>query len=164
MKKVLLAINGDTPTQTIFRYAVDLCRRMKADLDIIQFIKEKKIPGCISSTRKKMESLNRIMEDSFAGIAFAEENFRDEGIEIATGISPPLKHLIEQDKPDVLKQVTLGDGDLETELSGYIENRKNIVLTIFDPSSESRKRRLKNRIKIKLLRQKLCVPVVVVKS
>lgn len=164
MKKVLLAINGDTPTKTIFRYAVDLCRRMKADLDIIQIIKEKRITDCISSTKKKVESFNRAMEDSFAGVAFAEENFQAEGVEITTGISPPLKHLIEQDKPEVLKQVTLGNGDLETELSIYIENRKNVVLTIFDPSSEERKRRLKNRFKIKLLRKKLCVPLVVVKT
>lgn len=164
MKKVLLAINGDIPTHSIYSYSVDLCRRMKAGLDIVQFLKENKLTDCISSTKKKVGSLGRFVEDSFAGVAFAEENLPQTGLNIAAGISPPLKYLILEDNPDVLNSVTLSEGELETELSELVEDRKDIVLAIFDPSTEKRRHEVKGSHKIKLLRKKLCVPLVVVKN
>jgi len=55
MKQVLLAIDGDIPTDSVFQYAVGLCRRIQAQLNILQFVKKKSLTQCISSTKKKVE-------------------------------------------------------------------------------------------------------------
>ena len=38
MEKVLLAIDGIYPNRKILEYAVDLCKRIKAELNILQVI------------------------------------------------------------------------------------------------------------------------------
>ncbi|MBW2197633.1 MAG: universal stress protein, partial [Deltaproteobacteria bacterium] len=39
MEKVLLAIDGMTPDRKAFRYAIALCKRIRAELSIFQIIR-----------------------------------------------------------------------------------------------------------------------------
>lgn len=124
MKRVLLAINGDIPTNPIFNYAVGLCKRISADLDILQFINAQKL---------------------------------------SKRISFQLKNLLQTYKPGVSCTVALSAGTPETELSEYIEAHKDIVLTVFDPSTGQKHKNRNDRVMLKLLREKLTVPLVIVK-
>ena len=50
MKKILLAVDGISPDPKAFRYAVELCKRIKAELNVFQIID----PGKYSEYLKKM--------------------------------------------------------------------------------------------------------------
>ena len=184
MKTVLLAINGEHPSHAAFDYAVGLCRRMRAELNILQFIKTRKIARCLSSTRKKVSHLNRMLENSFAGAAFAEEGMPDVTAQFMHGMSKPLKNLLEENPTDVHCNVELSSGDPEIELSEFIEERHDIVLTIFDPAQDGKidsnstdlkntdlkktgpkKRAAKSsRSLVKSLKKKIHIPLVVVEA
>lgn len=164
MKTVLLAINGDSPTDSTFQYAIGLCRRIRADLNILQFVKGKNLVHCIASTRQRVGAINRFMEDSFAGAAFAEHGLPEISDEIMSGISDPLKKLLQSDHPDIFCTVALSLGNPATELSPYVDKHRKIVLTIFDPSTGEKSQSMRSTAMVKLLKKQLCVPLVVLKT
>ena len=164
MKQVLLAINGDIPTNSIFQYSVGLCKRMSAELNILQFIQNRKLTHCISSTKKRVGRLSKVLEDYFAGAAFAEQGVFYMADEFLSGVSDPLKELIKFNKTGMQFKVTLSGGDPETELSNYIDNHQEIVLTIFDPSQGMRNQPKQYLATVEQIRKKLYIPLVVVKS
>jgi hypothetical protein len=163
MKQVLLAINGDTPTNTVFTYAIDLCARIQTELYILQFVDKKKWTKCLVSAQTRGRHLNRRMENSFAGVAFAEEGLFRMADEIMSGVSSPLKDLLALNHGPVPVKVALSQGCPETDLSPYIEEHQNIILTIFDPSKNVTGRSGKTREIIQQIKRNLCVPLVVVK-
>ncbi len=162
MKQVLLAINGDIPTNSVFQYAVSLCTRISADLKILQFIGGRKLTQCLSSTKKKVRSIGHFLEDSFAGIAFAEHGEFYMADEILSGVSEPLKEMLTLNDSCVSFTVILSDGEPETDLSRYIEENRDIVLTIFDPSVDTPVQPGLNLAIIDQIKQNLSVPLVVV--
>ena len=163
MKQVLLAINGDNPTTAVFNYAVDLCTRIRAELNILQFLKERRLTEYLLSTKKKVRCVGRLLEDSFAGVAFAEEGMPDMADEILSGASEPLKKLI-SNKAGMSFEIALINGSPETDLESYIENHHDIILTIFDPSTDSSDPPGRNRVNIEQIKKKLSVPLVIVMS
>jgi len=162
MKRVLLAINGDIPNKSAFQYAIGLCSRISAELNIVQFIKAKKMARCIRTTRNKVRQLGRVLEDSFAGAAFAEEGAFDAADEILNNVSNPLRELIEHNTANVSFKVAVSNGDPETDLTNYIEDHQQVVLTIFDPSKDKADPSGNYRTMIEHMKKKLCVPLVVV--
>ncbi len=161
MKQVLLAINGELPTKAIFRYSVDLCKRVGAELNILQFIEETKIVQCISRTKKRVKRLGKILEDSFTGIAFAEEGVPEMAEEFLPGISGPLKELIKTHRPGISLKLSASYANPERELSNYIDTHQDIILAVFDPSEDQQS---PHSLKmIENIRPKLGVPLVVVK-
>jgi hypothetical protein len=164
MKQVLLAINGNIPTNTVFNYAVGLCTGIRAELGILQFVKNKKWAACLLSTPKKVRHLGKILEDSFAGAAFAEEGMFCAADEILSGVSKPLKQLLDKNKMSVPYRVVLSNGNPETDLSQYIENHHEIILAIFDPSKDAGKNFGAQLPEIEQIRKRFRVPLVFVKS
>ncbi|MFH1153844.1 MAG: hypothetical protein V1793_08510 [Pseudomonadota bacterium] len=164
MKQVLLAIDGDIPTNPIFQYSVGLCKRIRAELSILQFTRGRKLAQCISTTKKGVGRLGKFLEDSFAGIAFAEEGAFCIADEFLSGASTPLKELIKSNKDDVAFKVVLSDGEPETEISNYIENHQDIVLMVFDPSKDIRSTSKQYLKTVERIKKNLCIPMVVVKA
>jgi len=160
----LLAINGEIPTKTVFQYSVDLCVRIRAELNILQFIKDGNFTRRLKESKKKVSRLGNFLENSFAGVAFAEEGAFSMADEMLSGISDPLKKLINSNKTSVPCQVGFSHGHLETELSGYIDLHQDIVLTIFDPATDVRKHPRKYLATMEQIKNKLCVPLVIVKN
>ena len=164
MKQVLLAINGDIPTSAVFHYSVGLCKRINAELNILQFVKEEKLAQCISNTKKRVKRLGKLLEDSFAGIAFAEEGLPEMASEFLSEISGPLKELIKVNPPGLSLKVAVSNGNPEIELSNYIDKHQDIILTVFDPSGDQQNLPKHSLALIERIRRKLGVPLVVVKS
>ncbi len=164
MKQVLLAINGDIPTNSVFQYSVDFCKRISAELNILQFIQNRKITHCISSTKNRVGRLGKFLEAYFAGAAFAEQGVFYMADEFLSGVSDPLRDLIKFNKIGVPFKVTLSNGDPETELSSYIDNHRKIVLMIFDPSKDMENQPKKYLATVEQIKKKLYVPLVVLKS
>ena len=163
MKQVLLAINGDIPTNSAFLYSVDLCKRISAELNILQFIKDRKLTQRLTTTKKRVGRLGRFLEDSFAGVAFAEEGAFYLADEFLSGVSDPLKQLIKVNESGVSFKVALSHGNPETDLLNYIDNHQEIVLTVFDPSTNMRNHPRQYLAIMEQIKKKLCVPLVVVK-
>lgn len=163
MKQILLAINGDIPTKTVFRYSVDLCNRIRAELNILQFIQNGNLTRRLANTHKKVGRLGKFLEDSFAGVAFAEEGAFSMADEMVSGISDPLRKLIRNNQTGVPVKVALSHGRLETELSNYIERHQDIVLAIFDPATDVQKHPRQYLSTMEQIKRKLCVPLVIVK-
>lgn len=164
MKQVLLAIDGDIPTDSVFQYAVGLCRRIQAQLNILQFVKKKSFTRCISSTKKKVGQLGKLLEDSFAGVAFAEEGVAYMADEFLPDVSDSLRELIKSDHAGISLEVIVSSGSPEKELSNYIDDHQDIVLTIFDPSRDKPIKAGHSRLIIEAIKKKLSVPLVVVKA
>jgi len=163
MKQVLLAINGDIPTNAVFHYSVGLCKRINAELNILQFVKQEKFAQCISNTKKRVKRLGKLLEDSFAGIAFAEEGVPDMADEFLSSVSGPLKELIKVNPPEVSVKVAASTGNPEIELSNYVDKHQDIILTVFDPSRDQQNPSEHSLALIERIRKNLGVPLVVLK-
>jgi len=164
MKQILLAINGDIPTKTVFQYSVDLCNRIRAELNILQFIKSGSLTRRLTDTHKKVGRLGKFLEDSFAGVAFAEAGSFSMADEMLSGVSDPLRELIKNSQTRVPFKVAFSHESLETELSSYIDQHQDIVLTIFDPATDIRKHPQKYLATMAQIKKKLCIPLVTVNS
>nr|NJM00907.1 hypothetical protein [Desulfobacula sp.] len=164
MKQVLLAIDGNIPTEPVFQYAVGLCRRIQAELNILQFVKPETLSRCISMTRKKAGRLGKLLEDSFAGVAFAEEGVPHLAVEFLPDVSDSLKKLIKGDSSGIPFKVAAGRGNFEKELLNYIDAHQDIVLTVFDPSTGPQSGTGASFRTMETLKKKLGIPLVVVKT
>lgn len=164
MKQILLAIDGNIPTDSVFQYAVGLCRRIQADLNILQFVKEERLTRCLSATKKKVGRLGKLLEDSFAEVAFAEEGLPMMGKEFSPQVSDSLNELIKAGHARVALEVTASNSSPEKDLPHYIDDHQDIVLAIFDPSTDQPGRTGHSLSTIETIKKKLRIPLVVVKT
>jgi hypothetical protein len=163
MKQILLTINGSIPTNSVFQYSVGLCKRLQTQLNILQFVKDTSLQQCNSSTRSRVERLGKFLENSFVGVAFAEQGAFGMADDFLPGTSDSLKNLIKTNKIEIPFKVGLGSGNLKAELFNYVENHQKIILTIFDPAKDTQNDPKQQLEMINEIKKNLCVPLVVVK-
>ncbi|MDH3567158.1 MAG: universal stress protein, partial [Desulfobacteraceae bacterium] len=72
MEKVLLAIDGMTPDRKAFRYAVALCKRIRAELSIFQIIRPQYYREYKKKILKKGLFARTFVEGSMVAATFAE--------------------------------------------------------------------------------------------
>ena len=77
MKKILLAINGVKPERRAFSYAVQLCKRVQADLNVLQVIKPVNLEKYLKKIRKKTSYARKYIESSLVAATFAEAGEHD---------------------------------------------------------------------------------------
>jgi hypothetical protein len=163
MEKVLLAIDGITPDKKAVRYAVELCKRIKADLNVLQVIGQK----YIKNLGNRVNRARNFMEDSMIAATFAEAGEH----EMAKAIKEQAQNKINQLLPDserdaVHCHLSVRSGQPDKEILHYVNDHKNIVLTIYDASkgetdgtnTETNTRQVPMRI-----RKQLSTPLVVMK-
>lgn len=151
MKQILLAIDGNVPSRPIFKYAADLCKHISARLCILQFIKS-----------RKGRSLNTdaldIVDDTIENIEIDGRGLSGREFIGPTGISGPLKKMLNNPNCPVPYSVESSAGSPEHVLSGYVDSHHDIVLAVFDPSHDH----APAFARIKALKEQLGVPLVVV--
>ncbi len=134
MKQILLAINGNSPTALAFQYAVDLCKRIKAELKVLQFIRKKRVERCLSHPNNTIPSL------------------------CVKELQP------RSQKAGVPFQISLCAGELEKELPEYIDNHQEIVLTIFDSSSGRQISTPPGKKSLRRIKKNIPVPLVIIRN
>jgi hypothetical protein len=162
MEKVLLAIDGITPSKKGVRYAVELCKRMKADLNVLQVIGQKYIKGL----GERFNRARTFVEGSMIAAAFAEAGEH----EMAKVIKEQAMNKINQFLPDsernaVHCHLSVRSGQPEKEILHYVNDHRNIVLTIYDsPKQDMSDVRAESRTKHvpMRIRKKLSTPLVVI--
>ena len=168
MEKVLLAIDGMTPDRKAFRYAVALCERIRAELNIFQIIRPQYYREYKKKIRKKGLLARTFIEGSMVAATFAEAGEHETALDIMAEASKKIKDLLqESEEAGVHCHFSIKSGNPEKEIINYVNDHRNVVLTIYDVSDHgvdeaaniSNKKSALARI-----RKELSVPLVTVQS
>ena len=121
MEKVLLAIDGVTPDRKAFRYAVELCRRIKAELNIFQIIRPRYYHEHAKKVRKTASLARRFMEGSMAAVTFAEAGEHETALDIMAETSKEVRNLIQEFKEAGVRcHFSIKSGNPEKEIVCYV--------------------------------------------
>ncbi len=137
MEKVLLAIEGVAPRHKVFRYATELCARIKAELNILQVITVGSVRDCLKGLQEKAGRVRRSVEDSMSAVAFAEAGQHELALDIRRQAMENLSSLVTQaEKEGVPCHVTLKTGEPRKEIIRYLKGHRDVVLTVYDMGME----------------------------
>jgi nucleotide-binding universal stress UspA family protein len=168
MEKVLLAIDGMTPDRKAFRYAVALCERIRAELSIFQIIRPQYYREYKKKIRKKGLFARTFIEGSMVAATFAEAGEHETAMDMMAEASKKMRDLLqESEEAGVHCHFSIKSGNPEKEIINYVNDHRNVVLTIYDISDHdvdeaaniSNKKSALARI-----RKNLSVPLVTVQS
>jgi len=135
MEKVLLAIDGMTPNRKAFRYAVALCKRIRAELSIFQIIRPQYYREYKKKIRKKGLFARKFVEGSMVAATFAEAGEHETALDIMAEVSKEIRRLLqESEEAGVHCHFSITSGNPEKEIVNYVNDHRNVVLTIYDVS------------------------------
>ncbi|MBW1753639.1 MAG: universal stress protein [Deltaproteobacteria bacterium] len=168
MKKVLLAIDGITPDQKVFQYAIQFCKRIKAELNVFQIINPRNLSEYLKNVRKGAKSAGGYFSSTMVAATFAEAGEHETAHEIMSAAKENYNRLLsETDKEGVPCHYSMKSGAPDKEIINYVNAHRNIVVAIYD---EARHKNDKPKIIRKKkttpgrIRQKLAIPLVVINS
>jgi len=165
MKKVLLAIDGITPDSKTFRYAVELCKRIKAELKVFQIIRPQNYNKYLKEMRQKTDYARMYFQGSMVAAAFAEAGEHESAKEIMAQASEQIKRLLsESQKQGVQCHFSMKRGSPEKEIIDYVNLHRDVVLTVYNSSGEDVDKTgvlSKKKNAIASIKEKLAVPLVV---
>lgn len=133
MHKVLLAIDGPLPNRKLFTYAVDLCQRVTAELNILQVIAlgGKSVP--VKKIREKTGRIRKLFESSMMAATFAESGDPDTAKRIMERARKNIDPLLpESTEKGVPFDLTVTIGDPEKEIIDYVISHRDVVITVCD--------------------------------
>jgi nucleotide-binding universal stress UspA family protein len=165
MKKVLLAIDGITPDSKIFHYAVELCKRMKAELKVFQIIQPQNYSKYLKEMGQKADSVRMYFQGSMVAAAFAEAGEYESAKEIMAEASEQIRRLMsESQNQGVQCHFSMKRGNPEKEIVDYVNLHRDVVLTIYNSSDEDVDKKSvssKKKNVVTSIKEKLAVPLVV---
>jgi nucleotide-binding universal stress UspA family protein len=168
MQKVLLAVDGIKPTEKAFRYAVELCQRLRAELRVVQVIRPGRCDEYLKKVRKGAHRAKRFIENSMMAATFAEAGEHEMAKEIMAQARKNIKRLLpESERAGVSCQLTMASGRPGKEIIRYVKEHRDVVLTIYDTAPEENSARgiLKEEGDGPLeIKQHLPIPLVVMRS
>ena len=137
MEKVLLAIDGMTPDRKAFRYAIALCKRIRAELSIFQIIRPQYYREYKKKIRKKGLFVRKFVEGSMVAATFAEAGEHETALDIMAEVSKEIRRLLqESEEAGVHCHFSITSGNPEKEIIDYVNDHRNVVLTIYDVSDQ----------------------------
>jgi nucleotide-binding universal stress UspA family protein len=141
MQKVLLAVDGIKPTEKAFRYAVELCQRMRADLRVVQVIRPGQNKEYLKRVRKGAHRAKCYIENFMMAVTFAEASEHRMANEIMTEIMTPARMNTKQLLPESKRagiscHLTMASGLPGKEIIRYVNEHRDVVLTIYDTAVE----------------------------
>jgi biotin synthase-related radical SAM superfamily protein len=133
MKQVLLTIDGMTPDQKAFHYAVALCKRIKAELNIFQIIRPRYYRKYMEKIRKNASLVRRVVESAMVAATFAEAGEHETALDMMAEASKQIEQLLqESEKAGVHCSFSIKSGDPEKEIIEYVNDHRDVILTIYD--------------------------------
>lgn len=168
MEKVLLAIDGVTPEQKAFRYALALCKRIKAELGIFQIIRPRYYGEYKKKIRNKAFLAKKFFEGSMMAATFAEAGEHEVALDIMNEATKEIRRLLkESEEAGVHCHFSVKAGNPEKEIVNYINDHRNVVLAIYDVSDPAADEVDHTSIKIDAIeniKKSLSVPLITVQS
>jgi len=164
LKKILLAIEGTAPDRDTLSYAVALCKRMRAGLEILQILSPRSYRSYLEKVKRGARHAKNTFEDAMVAVTFAEAGQHDFVEQMREQACANLDRLIPGPERDGLEyHLTLKPGNPDDEIVRYVCDHRDVVLTIYDAcgaKDEQPCRPGKKRDKIPAIAQKLPTPLV----
>ena len=111
MQKVLLAVDGIKPTEKVFRYAVELCQRLRAELRVVQVIRPGQYSQYLKKVRKGASRAKRFIENSMVAATFAEAGEHDMATELMAQARKNMQQLFpESERAGISCHMTMKSG------------------------------------------------------
>jgi hypothetical protein len=168
MEKVLLAIEGIAPDRSTFSYAVALCKRMRAGLDVLQILGPRSCRKYLKKVKKGTRHARNVFEDAMVAVTFAEAGQHDIAEQLKMQVFENIDRLIPKSEKDVIDyHLTLKSGNADEEIVRYVCDHRDVVLTIYDASGAQDKQERASGKTINALRQigqKLSTPLVIMRE
>jgi len=168
MKKVLLAIDGITPDQKVFHYAIQLCKRIKAELNVFQIINPRNYGEYLKKVRKGANHARGYIESSMVAATFAEAGEHETAKEIMSVALRNINLLLpESEKEGVQCHFTIKPGAPDKEIIDYVNAHRDVVLTIYDVPEKGRRATgvlEKETPVFRKIKEALLIPLVVMRS
>ena len=147
-----------------FNYAVALCKRMRAGLEILQILSPRIYKNYLKKVRRGARQAASAFEDAMVAVTFAEAGQHDFVEQMRKQARDNLDRLVPEPERDGLEyHLTLKPGNAADEIVRYVSDHRDVVLTIYDavPGKDDPACRLdKKRNKITAMAQKLPTPLV----
>ncbi|RLC24040.1 MAG: hypothetical protein DRH56_06980 [Deltaproteobacteria bacterium] len=162
MEKVLLAVDSITPSRRIFRYAVELCRRIRAELEILQVIRQgNRGSHAIKKGRTRVRKARRYFEGSMMAAAFAEAGEHRTARDVMAEAMKNMEELLpESESAGIRCRLEARAGDPKKEIPAYLHRHRDVVLTIYDPGPEEKGR----EAFVRALTERVAVPLVILQG
>jgi len=168
MEKVLLAIDGISPDRKVFCHAVQLCKRIKAELNVLQVIRPGNYSEYLKKVRGRTNQARRYIEGSLLAATFAEAGEHETGKELLAEALKNINQLLpESEKAGIPYSLTMKAGNPSKEIINYVKEHRNVVLTIYDtPGEEGDKPGVTKKKKTapREITRALSIPVVIINS
>ena len=168
MEKVLLAIDGVKPTQKAFRQAVQLCQRLRTELNVLQIIRTGRCKGYIKKVHRRMEGVKKYLEGSMMAVTFAEAGEHETADQLMVEARKNLNELLpESERAGVPFHLTLKCGVPDEEIIHYVQKNRDVVLTIYDEGRDADPVRAgtpRHSVIPRRIRQNLATPLVVIRD
>jgi len=137
MKKVLLAIDGLTPDQKAFHYAVGLCQRIRVELNIFQVIRPGIFKKYRDGLRKKGLMVRRLFEETMVAVTYAEADEHATARDMLARASQESQRLLQaSEKAGVPCHFSVGSGTPDREIIDYVKSHRDVVMTIYDATDD----------------------------
>ena len=141
MKKVLLAIDGLRPARYLFSYSLQFCRRMRAELVILQIVNPAACRNFLKGFKFRLDKAQHILENTMTAATMAEAGEAELAREyLEAGRQNIEKHFPEDKSMEVACRLEQKVGDPEQEIYAYLEKHPEIVMAIFDSDRTAKQR------------------------
>ncbi len=166
MQKVLLAVEGIRPDGKAFNYALELCKRMRAELNVLEVINPRKYLGYLKKLGDGAQRMRQYFEDSMVAATFAEAGEHEMAEQLREQAMENFRKLLPQsEKVGVPCHLTMKSGRTDREIIDYVNAHRDIVVTIYD-GEEGRwgfggNRRKRRRVP-PAIRKNISTPLVVI--
>ncbi len=168
MEKILLAIDGIAPDSRIFNYAVALCKRMRAGLDVLQIIGPRSCRKYLKKVKQSALNARSVFEDTMVAVTFAEAGQHDITGQLKMQVFENIDRLIPKSEKDGIDyHLTLKCGNADEEIVRYVCDHRDVVLTIYDAFGAQDKQERPSVIKrnaVRQIGQKLSTPLVIMRE
>jgi len=160
MEKILLAIDGISPSRKVFRYAVHLCQRLKAELRVLQVIKPRHCAETFIKLREGAHQAKWLMEGSMIAATFAEAGEFEAAKDVLAEARKRVNQLLpESERAGVSYHVMTKSGYPSREIIRYVSQHRDVILAIYDSCQKNVS--VRHGAVPEKVRQHLSIPLVV---
>jgi nucleotide-binding universal stress UspA family protein len=145
MEKVLLAIDGISPNKKAFQYALELCRRIQAELTILQIIRPQNYRRYLKAAADRTRRAKKKLDSTWMAAAFAEAGEPEMAEQIRRQALADLNRLLPESKVARINcEISLSSGNPEKEIVRYVNRHREVVLTVLDDAGNDRRASFSN--------------------
>ena len=168
MKTVLLAIDRLEPDPNALDYALTLCRRMSAELEVLHIVHPPQSTGRpLKPRRGRLGKAGEAFERAMVTVAFAEAGVPDPAAALKAAARDRFQQILPASPGSrIVYRCVVSEEATGSLIERYVRNRRQIVLTVFDPRRRdaSGRPRRDPRQKAASTMPRLSIPLVLVKN